>query len=154
MTRNRVRYPANRGAGSQTPRHGRLRAHYRHLTLWTLQAWLTMFYLGAGYAKLTQPTDLLGVLMTWPGLVDPALVRILGVLDVVLGVCLIPALFSLAPPRSVPRWILTIIMGLSLGFFVFHASERNIALVLTNALLIASSGLVLWARGGREHAPK
>ena len=40
---------------SQTlsPARSRLNASYRNLTLWTLQGWLAMFFVAAGYAKLS-----------------------------------------------------------------------------------------------------
>ena len=38
-----------------TPARSRLAASYRNLTLWTLQGWLAMFFIAAGYAKLSEP---------------------------------------------------------------------------------------------------
>lgn len=38
-----------------SPSQARLRRHQTNLALWTLQGWLAMFYIGAGYAKLTEP---------------------------------------------------------------------------------------------------
>lgn len=151
MTGNQTGHPAPGGGRSKTERHDRLRAHYRRLILWTLQAWLTMFYLGAGYAKLTQPMDLLTVLMTWPGLVDPVTVRLLGALDIILACCFIAPLFSSAS-RSPPRGTLMTIMAVSLFFLIFHISERNVSLALTNAVLIASAGMILFHRARRAPA--
>ena len=34
-----------------TPSRSRLRDSYRNLTLWTLQGWIAMFFIAAGYAK-------------------------------------------------------------------------------------------------------
>ena len=49
-----------------TPARSRLAASYRNLTLWTLQGWLAMFFIAAGYAKLTVSLETLTALMSWP----------------------------------------------------------------------------------------
>ena len=45
---------------------GRSRAAYRNIALWTLQGWIAMFFIAAGYAKLTEPMTNLINLMGWP----------------------------------------------------------------------------------------
>jgi hypothetical protein len=74
-----------------TPARSRLNASYRNLTLWTLQGWIAMFFIAAGYAKLSEPMDNLVDLMRWPALVPPDLVRGLGIAEILL------ALLVLAP---------------------------------------------------------
>ena len=44
----------------------RSRAAYRNIALWTLQGWIAMFFIAAGYAKLTEPMSNLIALMGWP----------------------------------------------------------------------------------------
>ena len=45
-------------------------ATWRNLALWTLQGWIAMFFIAAGYAKLTESMDNLVTLMGWPALVS------------------------------------------------------------------------------------
>jgi Fe-S cluster assembly ATP-binding protein len=61
-----------------TPYQARLRQSYRNLTLWTLQGWLSMFFLAAGWAKATEPLPTLVQLMSWPALVPAEMVQGLG----------------------------------------------------------------------------
>ena len=44
----------------------RSRAAYKNIALWTLQGWLAMFFIAAGYAKLTESMTNLITLMGWP----------------------------------------------------------------------------------------
>lgn len=41
----------------------RSRAAYKNIALWTLQGWLAMFFIAAGYAKLTESMTNLITLM-------------------------------------------------------------------------------------------
>jgi hypothetical protein len=47
-----------------------------------LQGWLAILHAGSGYAKISEPIDSLAWLMACPGVVDPGLVRLLGVGDI------------------------------------------------------------------------
>ena len=44
-----------------TPARARLNQSYRNLTLWTLQGWIAMFFIAAGYAKLSEPMENLAI---------------------------------------------------------------------------------------------
>ena len=77
-----------------TPARSRLAASYRNLTLWTLQGWLAMFFIAAGYAKLSEPMANLVELMRWPGLVAGNMVRGLGVAEITLAVLVLAPLVS------------------------------------------------------------
>lgn len=65
--------------------------------LWVLHGWMAMFFLGAAYAKLTEPIALLSVLMEWPAATTPQVVRAVGWIE--LGL----ALLQLAPCLSATR---------------------------------------------------
>ncbi|MBW8304028.1 MAG: DoxX family protein, partial [Brevundimonas sp.] len=77
-----------------SPARSRLVASYRNLTLWTLQGWIAMFFIAAGYAKLSEPMSNLVDLMKWPALVSDNLVRGLGVAEIVLAVLILAPLVS------------------------------------------------------------
>lgn len=72
-------------ASAAAPARDRLRAFYLHMTLWTVQAWLAMFFAGAAYAKLTQSQEILGHLLGWTGDVDLMVVRALGMIELALA---------------------------------------------------------------------
>ncbi|KAK0350588.1 hypothetical protein LTR94_028423, partial [Friedmanniomyces endolithicus] len=57
----------------------RSRAAYKNITLWTLQGWTAMFFIAAGYAKLTEPMTNLITLMGWPAVAPENFGRGLGV---------------------------------------------------------------------------
>ncbi len=140
--------PAGRPA--LTPAQLRLRANYRNLALWTLQGWVAMFFLAAGYAKLSEPMDNLVALMTWPAYASESLVRGLGLVEVVM------ALGLLAPLASWKRgrWPLLIsaagLIALQTVMLTIHAAGLDIGLALTNMVLLAMTIPVLL---GRRTAP-
>ena len=78
-----------------TPAQIRLCSTYKNLGLWTFQGWIAMFFIAAGYAKLTESMENLTVLMHWPALASVNFVRGLGVVEIVL------ALMVLSPPGVV-----------------------------------------------------
>ena len=46
-----------------TNHQARARADYLNIALWTFQGWIAMFFIAAGYAKLSEPMENLIVLM-------------------------------------------------------------------------------------------
>lgn len=72
----------------------RLRSSYANLMLWTAQSWLFLFYLAAGYTKLTEPRETLMILLGWPASVSTGLVHLTGALEIALGVLLVMPLLS------------------------------------------------------------
>jgi len=77
-----------------TPHQARARADYLNITLWTFQGWIAMFFLAAGYAKLSEPMENLIVLMQWPALVGETFVRGVGVAEMALAVMMLAPLIS------------------------------------------------------------
>lgn len=75
-------------------RDERLSASIRNLSLWTIQFWLTLFFVGAGYAKISEPVELLTHLMIWPGLVSLDVTRTFGGLEIALALTLLLPLIS------------------------------------------------------------
>ena len=63
---------------AQSTAQARSRAAYRNIALWTLQGWIAMFFIAAGYAKLTEPMSNLIALMGWPAVAPVNMVRGLG----------------------------------------------------------------------------
>ena len=77
-----------------TNHQARARADYLNIALWTFQGWIAMFFIAAGYAKLSEPMENLIVLMQWPAAAGEAFVRGLGVAEIVLAVMMLAPLIS------------------------------------------------------------
>jgi len=126
---------------------GHRRAHlYRRLSLWVLQTWLALFYIAAGYAKLTQPQDTLALLMVWPGRVDLAWVQVVGWAETTLALALLAPLISWPRLRFVLLLAAPALMVEATVMAVFHAFEGSPGLAGVNALLIAMSLAVVVGR--------
>lgn len=110
---------------------------FANLTLWTFQGWLAMFFVAAGYAKLTEPMANLETLMIWPALVGENLVRGIGIVELVLAVGMLVPLLS----WKIGRWPLLIasvgLIGLQTVMLGVHALNLHIGLSIVNLLLLA-----------------
>ena len=133
---------------SQTlsPARSRLNASYRNLTLWTLQGWLAMFFIAAGYAKLTEPMANLIDLMRWPALVAENMVRGLGVAEITLALLILAPLVSWKHGRPLLVTAAAGLLALEVVMLGLHAAGLEGGLALTNLVLIAMTGPVLWFR--------
>ena len=133
---------------SQTlsPARSRLKASYRNLALWTLQGWLAMFFIAAGYAKLTEPMANLVELMNWPALAAPSMVRGLGIAEIVLAVLMLAPLVSWKHGRPLLVTAAAGLLALETIMLAIHALGLESGLALTNVVLIAMTAPVLWYR--------
>jgi len=73
----------------------RTRSVYKNVTLWTFQGWIAMFFIAAGYAKLTEPMTNLIALMGWPAVAPENMVRGLGLVEMALGLSVLAAVVLL-----------------------------------------------------------
>jgi hypothetical protein len=128
-----------------TPRR-RAQADYLNLTLWTLQGWLTMFFIGAGYAKLTEPMANLVELMRWPVLVSENLVRGLGLAEIVLAGLMLVPLLSWRVGRPLLVTAAAGLVALETIMLVVHLIGMDVGPAVTNVLLLAITVPVLWFR--------
>lgn len=124
----------------------RARADYLNLTLWTLQGWIAMFFIAAGYAKLTEPMTNLVELMTWPALAPENMVRGLGVAEGVLALLILAPLVSWRVGRPMLVAAAAGLLALEIAMLVVHAVGLDIGLALTNLFLIAITVPVVWFR--------
>ena len=133
---------------SQTlsPARSRLAASYRNLTLWTLQGWLAMFFIAAGYAKLSEPMANLVDLMRWPALVSENMVRGLGLAEIGLAVLLLAPLVSWKHGRLLLVTAASGLLALETIMLALHAVGFEAGLAVTNLVLIAMTAPVLWYR--------
>ena len=130
-----------------TPARSRLFASYRNLSLWTLQGWLAMFFVAAGYAKLTEPMVNLVQLMTWPARVPDNLVRGLGIVEIVLAVLMLAPVVSWKHGRPLMLTAAAGLLALEVVMLAVHALGLEVGPAVTNVILIAMTVPVLWFRG-------
>ena len=127
-----------------SPIQSRSRAAYRNVALWTLQGWIAMFFIAAGYAKLTEPMTNLINLMGWPAVAPENMVR--GVVEVVLALGVLSPLISWRVGRPL---LLTAAAGLTVmeaTMLTVHALNQDIGLAVVNAVLLALTVPVLLGR--------
>ena len=129
-----------------SPSRSRLNASYRNLTLWTLQGWIAMFFMAAGYAKLSEPMANLVDLMRWPALVAPNMVRGLGLAEIILAVLVLAPLVSWKHGRPLLVMAAGGLLALEVVMLALHASGLDVGPALTNLVLIAMTAPVLWMR--------
>ncbi|MBN9481284.1 MAG: DoxX family protein [Bordetella sp.] len=129
-----------------TPHQARARADYLNIALWTFQGWIAMFFIAAGYAKLSEPMGNLIVLMKWPALASEAFVRGLGVAEIVLAVMVLAPLASWRFGRPLLLTAAAGLLALEVIALGVHAFGLDLGLSLTNVFLIAITAPVLWLR--------
>ena len=128
-----------------TPR-SRAKSDYLNLTLWTFQGWIAMFFIAAGYAKLTESMENLTVPMHWPAMASVNFVRGLGVVEIVLALMVLAPLASWRFGRPLLLTASVGLLALQSIMLILHGMELNVGLALTNLFLIAITAPVLWFR--------
>lgn len=117
-----------------------------NLALWTFQGWIAMFFVAAGYAKLTEPMDNLTQLMRWPATVNESLVRGVGILEIILALGMLVPLLS----WRIGRWPLlgsaAALVALQTVMLGVHIVGADVSPAVTNALLLAITIPVLLGR--------
>jgi len=138
--------PSTASRTTQSAAQIRNRAVFRNLALWTLQGWVAMFFLAAGYAKISEPLSTLTALMGWPSLVSESLVRGIGIVEIVLALGMIAPLAT----WKLGRWPLLIasvgLIGLEAAMLAVHAVGMDLGLTLTNVALLGITIPVLLGR--------
>ncbi len=129
-----------------SPSRSRLNASYRNLTLWTLQGWIAMFFIAAGYAKLSEPMANLIDLMRWPALVAPNMVRGLGLAEIILAVLVLAPLVSWKQGRPLLVMAASGLLALETVMLAFHATGGDVGPAVSNGVLMAMTAAVLWKR--------
>lgn len=124
----------------------RSRAAYANIALWTLQGWIAMFFIAAGYAKLTEPMTNLINLMGWPAVAPENMVRGLGVVEIVLAMGVLSPLISWRIGRPLLMTAATGLVVLESTMLVIHALSQDVGLAVVNAILLAFTVPVLLGR--------
>ena len=116
-----------------------------NISLWLAQALAALSFGGGGVMKLAMPIAELAAMWPWAGDLSPALVRLLGVIDL-LGATgiLLPSLTRIKPGLAVTAAAGCI--ALQCCAMVFHASRGEYAALPVNLVLSALCAFVLWGR--------
>lgn len=116
-----------------------------HIGLWTVQLVIGLLFGLAGVLKSTTPIPDLTLQMGWPGDIPPALVRFIGISELLGAIGLIlPAATRILPVLTpVAASGLVLVMTLALGF---HVTRGELSAVPVNAVLGALAGFVAWGR--------
>jgi uncharacterized membrane protein YphA (DoxX/SURF4 family) len=124
----------------------RSRAAYANIALWTLQGWIAMFFIAAGYAKLTEPMTNLINLMGWPAVAPENMVRGLGVVEIVLAIGVLSPLISWRVGRPLLMTAATGLVVLESTMLIIHALSHDFGLAAVNAILLVFTAGVLMGR--------
>lgn len=116
-----------------------------HITLWILQVLLGAMYLMAGGNKLSQSIEELSKMLPWVTEVPSALVRFIGLSEVLgaLGLIL-PSLFRIKPNLTV--WAGGGLALVQLFAAIFHFSRGEMAMIGMNILFMAMALFIAWGR--------
>ncbi len=124
---------------------GDSRSTYRNMALWTFQGWIAMFFIAAGYAKLTEPMTNLIVLMGWPAVAPENMVRGLGVVEIALALGVLSPLASWLF-RPVLLTAAAGLIALETIMLLVHALSHDPGLAAVNLILLAITVPVLLGR--------
>ncbi len=115
-----------------------------NIALWVIQALLALVFLGAGIRKVSQPIDKLKKDMSWVEGSSPAIVRLVGILEILGGLGLIlPAATRILPwltPVAAIGLALTMIGAIIVHLRRKEASRLSIPVVLLILALIIVYG--------------
>lgn len=116
-----------------------------NVALWIVQSLLAVVYLLAGGVKVTQPLDQLGKRMTWVPSTPPAVVRLIGVAELLGAVGLIlPMVMGIAPGLTVAAAIgLVLVQVFAVPVHVSHSEAGRVPL---NVLLLLLAAFVVVGR--------
>ena len=116
-----------------------------HITLCIAQVILAAMFLMSGFMKLAQPIDQLSNMLPWTAQVSEALVRFIGVAEVLGAIGLIlPSLLRIQP-KLTP--IAAVGLALVMLFaVVFHISRGETPMIGMNFILIAIAAFIAWGR--------
>ena len=133
-------------ASAAAPARSRLRAFYLHMALWTVQAWLAMFFAGAAYAKLTQSQEILGHLLGWSEDVDLTVVRALGMIELALAFGILAPLVAWRGGGQVMALSVIGMIGLTASALALHLSRLEPGFAALNLCLSSLALTVLIGR--------
>ncbi len=116
-----------------------------HVTLWVVQILLALTFTVTGTMKVAQPIAALAASLGWPGHVPPALVRFIGIAELLGAAGLIlPAATRIAPALTpVAAGALTVVMLLA---SLLHISRGEFTVLAVPVIVGTLCAFVAWGR--------
>lgn len=116
-----------------------------HIGLWVVQVVLGFMFLAGGSMKATQPISELAAQMVWADAIPEALVRFIGVSEILGGLGLV------LPAASRIKPLLTPLAGLGLAVIMllaalFHLARAEFGAIGMNVVLGGFAAFVAWGR--------
>ncbi|MDO9608944.1 MAG: DoxX family protein [Brevundimonas sp.] len=105
-----------------------------------------MFFIAAGYAKLTEPMTNLITLMGWPAVAPENMVRGLGMVELVLALGVLAPLISWRVGRPLLLTSAAGLIVLESTMLIIHALSQDIGLAVVNLILLGFTLPVLLGR--------
>ena len=116
-----------------------------HISLWVAQVLLAIMFLMAGFMKLAQPIEELSKSLPWTAQVPEALVRFIGLAELLgaLGLIL-PSLLRIKP--FLTPWAAAGIAVIMVLAAIFHISRGENAAIGMNLIMALLAAFVAWGR--------
>lgn len=125
---------------------------YLNVSLWIVQGFLALTFIGGGIWKLVTPIPELASHMPWMGQVSPSFLRATAVLDLLGGLGVVVPSVTRIKPQLVVLAALGCV-ALMAGAIVFHVQRGEAADTPFNVLIAVLSGFVAWGRRRAHDVP-
>ena len=115
-----------------------------HVTLWIVQIILAILLLMGAIMKF-MPIEKISAMMPWTGQISPAIVRLLGFIDLLAAIGLIlPALLRIMPQLT--QWAAIGVVVLMICSIVFHISRAEASVIGFNIFSALLAIFIAWGR--------
>lgn len=115
-----------------------------HVTLWVAQILVALFLITGAVLKF-QPIEKIAAMMPWAGQVPAAVVRLLGVIDLLGAIGLIlPSLLRIKPLLAV--WAAIGVIALMVCATIFHVSRGEASVTGVNIFCAFIATFIAWGR--------
>ena len=115
------------------------------VALWIAQALLALAFLAAGAMKLTQPLATLATSLAWTADVPGALVRLIGLAEVLGALGLVLPAATRIRPRLTPLAAAALALVMELAA-ILHLARGEAMMLPVNLILLALLAFVAWGR--------
>jgi uncharacterized membrane protein YphA (DoxX/SURF4 family) len=119
-----------------------------HVGLWVVQGLLGAMFLAVGAMKETQPIAVLVDMLGWPAAVPAALVRVIGVAELLGGLGLILPAATRVKPMLTPLAGVGLAMVMLLAT-IFHISHGELGALPIPLVLGGLAAFVAWGRAAK-----
>lgn len=116
-----------------------------NITLWIAQSLLAIMFIIPGFMKTTQPINQLGTMMPWVSNTPVALVRFIGIAEILGAVgLLLPSILRLKP--SLTGWAAIGLATVMLFATAFHLKQGETNMIGTTVTIMLIAAFIAWGR--------